>query len=225
VAASYGGSSSHAPSSGGLVQTVTPPGAPSTTALTSSLPTSTVGQPVTFTATVSGSSGTPTGTVAFIDGNTTLCAAVPLALVGTKAQAKCTTAALVAGAHPIVANYSGSAKHAASSGTLTQTVNAPKATSTTTLTSSLNPSVVGRSVMLTATVKAATGTPTGTVTIVDGAAALCTAPVALVAGVFKATCTTTGLKVGTHQLVARYAGDAKVAESYSATLAQLVKAK
>ena len=43
-----------------------------TTALVSSLNPSTVGQSVTFTATVTGASGTPTGTVTFKDGATTI---------------------------------------------------------------------------------------------------------------------------------------------------------
>src|SRR6185437_1505088 len=49
-----------------------------TVALASSANPSSAGQNVTFTATVSGSAGTPTGTVTFRDGTTSLCAAVAL---------------------------------------------------------------------------------------------------------------------------------------------------
>src|SRR5262249_18070752 len=48
------------------------------TALATSLDPSGFGQPVTFTATVTGNSGTPTGTVAFQDGSVRLASAVPL---------------------------------------------------------------------------------------------------------------------------------------------------
>src|SRR5205823_7209887 len=53
-----------------LTQTVNLVG--TSTAVTSSLNPSTVGQSVTFTATISRPSGTPSGTVTFKDGGTTL---------------------------------------------------------------------------------------------------------------------------------------------------------
>ena len=99
--------------------TVTGGNATSTT-LVSSLNPSTVGQAVTFTATVTSSAGTPTGTVTFTDGATVL-ATVPLS-GGTAAF---TTSSLAAGTHTITASYGGSAGFAAStSPALTQTVNA-----------------------------------------------------------------------------------------------------
>jgi Zn-dependent metalloprotease len=91
---------------------------PTTTTLTSSLNPSLVGQSVTFTATVSGSGGTPTGTVTFKDGATTLGSP---ALAG--GVATFTTSALTAGTHPITASYSGDANFSASaSPTFNQTV-------------------------------------------------------------------------------------------------------
>jgi Ca2+-binding RTX toxin-like protein len=97
--------------------------AASMTTLTSSPNPSTVGQPVTFTATVSAGSLTPTGSVAFTDGGAPIagCETVPL----TGAQAACTTATLVAGAHVIAAAYSGDDGLHPSSATLTQQVNTP----------------------------------------------------------------------------------------------------
>jgi Bacterial Ig-like domain (group 3)/IPTL-CTERM motif len=79
-----------------------------TTAVVSSLNPSVVGQAVTFTATVTGT--TPTGTVQFKDGAANLGAPVTLA-GGTAAF---TTSSLSAGTHSITAVYSGDADDASS---------------------------------------------------------------------------------------------------------------
>jgi uncharacterized repeat protein (TIGR01451 family) len=92
----------------------------STTTLVSSRNPSSYGDPVTFTATVSGSSGTPTGTVTFKDGATTL-GTVPL-VAGT---ASFTTSTLTTGVHTISAVYSGDATYGPSSASLQQAVNVP----------------------------------------------------------------------------------------------------
>lgn len=92
------------------------------TTLVSSAPVSQVGQPVTFTATVTaqGRAGTPTGTVTFRDGQQTL-GQVPL----VNGVAALTTAALAAGTHTIVAVYTGDAAFLPSSSPpLTQVVQA-----------------------------------------------------------------------------------------------------
>src|SRR5207237_5800791 len=96
----------------------------STTTVASSLNPSAVGQSVTFTATVSGGAGTPTGTVTFKDGATSL---ATNAL--TSVQATFTTSALSSGARSITAVYNGDGNYNSStSSTLTQTVS--KASST-----------------------------------------------------------------------------------------------
>jgi len=91
-----------------------------TTAVVSSLNPSLVGQSVTFTATVTGT--TPTGTVQFRDGGVSLGAPVALAGGGTAALS---TSALAAGTHSISAVYSGDADDATStSPAISQVVNA-----------------------------------------------------------------------------------------------------
>ena len=127
------------------------------------------------------------------------------------------------GSHNIVATYGGDAgNNGSTSSALTQTVN--KATSTAALASSANPSVVGSSVTFTATV---TGTaPTGSVAFTDGGSAIsgCNA-VALPAGATNsktATCSSTSLAVGSHNIVATYGGDAGNNGSTSTTLVQAV---
>jgi len=88
---------------------------------------STEGEAVTFTASVTGNAGTPTGTVSFKDGNTTL-ATIGL---GPSGHATLTTTALSAGTHSITAVYSGSASFSSSaSGALAQTVNQAATAST-----------------------------------------------------------------------------------------------
>jgi CSLREA domain-containing protein len=90
--------------------------AASATSVSSSANPSAVGQGVTFTATVSSTAGTPTGTVAFKDGGTAIptCGSVALA----SGQATCTTSALSPGAHTLTADYSGDSNFSPSSGTL-----------------------------------------------------------------------------------------------------------
>ncbi len=95
----------------------------SATALISSANPSTSGQPVTFTATVTSSAGTPTGNVTFSSDGTPL---------GTTAlasgQATLTTSALPVGTHTIAAGYTGDANFLTSDTTLTQTINNPTTT-------------------------------------------------------------------------------------------------
>jgi hypothetical protein len=91
------------------------------TTLTSSANPSLIGQPVTFTATLTPTGmGGPTGTVTFFDNGT------PLGTVALNAaqQAAFTTQTLTAGAHTITATYNGDASFATSTGMLTQTVTA-----------------------------------------------------------------------------------------------------
>jgi hypothetical protein len=78
--------------------------ATTTTALGSSANPSIFGQSVTFTATVSSTaSGTPTGTVTFSDGSTTL----GTETLNGSAQATFTTSSLTVGSHSVRAQYSG----------------------------------------------------------------------------------------------------------------------
>jgi hypothetical protein len=121
IKATYSGNSTYAGSSGTVTQTVNAD--PSTTTLASSKNPSTVGQAVTFTATI-GPAGppVPTGTVAFTSNGTTItgCSAVTVTALRTAA---CTTSTLAKGTDTIKATYSGNSTYAGSSGTVTQTVN------------------------------------------------------------------------------------------------------
>jgi Bacterial Ig-like domain (group 3)/FG-GAP-like repeat len=182
------------------------------TALTSSQNPANYGQSVTFTATVSAASGTPTGTVIFYDGSTSL-GSVTLA----GGSASFITSKLTAGSHPIIAKYQGTNMYVASaSPVLTQVVNG--VSTSTTLVSSLNPSNYGQEVTVTASVGSSSGTPTGTVIFYDGSTAL--GSVTLAKG--SASFSTSSLGAGSHSMTAAYQGTTKFAASTSAVLSQIV---
>jgi Protein kinase domain/Bacterial Ig-like domain (group 3)/IPT/TIG domain len=221
ITASYSGDGNDtASTSAALTQTVNQ--AATTTALSSSANPSTAGQSVTFTATVTANSpgaGTPTGKVAFYAGGQ-LIGTAPLNGSGV---ATFSTSALKAGTYTITASYGGNFA-ASTSAALTQTVN--QAATTTALSSSANPSVVGQSVTFTATVRVnppGGGTPAGTVAFSDGGTAIsgCGAqPVD--AGTGTATCTVTYPSPGSHSITASYGGDGNDTASTSAALTQTV---
>jgi hypothetical protein len=85
---------------------------------------STYGQSVTFTSTVTSTSGTPTGGVTFYDGGSCTAPGSTLASASLNSgSASFSTAALTAGAHTILACYNPTGIYIASSGTATQQVN------------------------------------------------------------------------------------------------------
>jgi len=189
------------------------------TALSSSINPSVNGQSVTFTATVTAAapgSGTPTGSVTFMDGSTALGSAT---LGSGKASFK--TTSLAVGSQAITAVYGGDGNFTTSTSTaLTQTVQ--EDATATKLTSSVNPSVFGQSVTFTATVEAASpgsGTPSGTVTFYDGSTAIGVGTLGL-GNPDAATFTTVSLSVGAHAITAVYGGDGNFSTSTSTAINQ-----
>ena len=119
VAATFSGTADFLGSTGTLTQTVVR-AAPSTDLVADVNP-STYGDLVTFTATVGGAVGTPSGTVTFQSDGTTIpgCDLQPL----TGGVATCATDDLGAGTHSVTADYSGDDRYAASSAApLTQVI-------------------------------------------------------------------------------------------------------
>ncbi|HET6572808.1 MAG TPA: Ig-like domain repeat protein [Fimbriiglobus sp.] len=185
-------------------------GAATATALTSVVPTpSTYGQAVTFTATVTTATGTPTGTVSFLNG-TVVIGTAPLADVGGKQVATLVTAPtqLAAGAYSLTARYEGEAGKFASSTSappVAHTVN--KAATATTLTAAPpNPVLVGTGVTLTATV-AGPGVPAGFVAFFKGVDLLGQTKLSDAGGQQKAAfaANTTGWAAGDYAITAKYA--------------------
>jgi hypothetical protein len=185
-----------------------------TTTVSSSPNPSSYGQAVVLTAGVTSFFGPPPdgATVTFMKGTAVLGTAI---LSG--GSANFTTSTLKAGTNAIKAVYSGDVNFVGStSKAVKQVVN--KATTTTALASSQNPSNAGQSVTFTAGVTPQFGgTVTGKVTFYDGATVLKT--VAVSGGV--AQFTTSTLTSGTHTITATYNGSANFMGS-SASLTQTV---
>ncbi len=189
---------------------------PTTTTLKSSLNPSSYGQTVTFTASVTSSSGTPTGTVNFYDGLTSIGSATL-----SSGSAAISVSSLAAGSHSITAAYQGSSTFAPStSAALTQVVNG--VATATTLASSPNPSVSGQSVTFTAAVTSSSGTPTGTVVFTDTSTSTTLGSASLVSGT--ASISISSLTTGTHAITAAYQGSGNFAPSTSIPLSQTVNA-
>jgi hypothetical protein len=184
-----------------------------------------LGTPVTFTATVTGAGGGPApvgGTVSFTQGvggpAVPGCSAVTL-----PAPAQCVTSGLTVGAHAnIVATYNGGGdvSYTNDDSPLLSLAITPAAPTVTLAAVPAASAQLGGSAVFTASVTGVAGTPpSGTVNFTDGAAGPtivgCTAqPVA--SG--SAQCTTTGLGLGSHTIVANYSGDTNYLAG-SATLA------
>ena len=202
-----------------------------TTALTSSPNPSVLGGTVVFTATVARSSGTgtPTGTVNFYKCASAANCSSPASLgSGTLHSGRATysTSGLLVGSTYVEAVYEGVTGFfsASTSNIVTQVVTAPIAT-TTVLSSSPNPSGLGKPVTLTATVtkSSGSGNPTGTVSFYSGTPSGFHSPVGtatLNSG--KATFTTSGLPAGTDSLYGLYSGDTNFSGSTSPVISELV---
>jgi hypothetical protein len=182
----------------------------STTALSASSTTLTLGQSVTFTASVTPAAAT--GSVQFLYGATVLATANV-----ANGSAAFSTSSLAVGSRSITAVYNGDGNDAgSSSAALTVTVN--KLNTATALTSSRNPAIAGQNVTFTATVSPASAT--GSVQFLDGSTVLGT--VSLSGG--SAAFSTLSLAVGSHSITAVYGGDGNDTGSTSKALTETVNA-
>ncbi len=210
ITATYSGDSKFGASTGTVVEVVNK--VATTTTVASANNPSVFGSRVTLSATVTSSNpkaGTPTGSVSFNDGATSLGSVV----VGGDGTANFPTSVLTAGTHSITATYVGDTNFSASTSSAISQVVSPT-TSSITLTSSRNPAGLGAPVTFTATVTTpTTGAATGNVNFIDGATTIATI---MLSPTGVATFTTTTLSAGTHSITAMYVGDANVNGSTSA---------
>ena len=214
ITAAYSGDSNFTGSSSGVVSQVVTK-ASTATVVASSLNPAFVTQTITYTATVTSQyGGMVSGSVVFKSGGASLGSATLV-----NGQASVNASFSTSGNRSITATYVGDANNTGStSPALKQVVN--KFTTSTSVTSSLNPSLVGQSVTFTATVSSAYGAiPDGEmVTFKDHSATLSTAT--LSGGM--ATLSISTLAAGSHSITVTYAGDTLFAGSVSAVLAQVV---
>jgi Bacterial Ig-like domain (group 3) len=166
------------------------------------------------TATMTGPSGTPTGTVTVTNGSTPVCA---FALTDGAGQCAPGAASLPAGTHRLTATYSGDPAYASFARAVPPFTIA-KASTRTALTLSTGRVSYGHETAERLAVKVTAAfdtTATGRVTIKTGKTTLCT--VYLRAGVAHCTLTARQLKPGTRNLTAVYAGGRDYQSSASAT--------
>jgi Bacterial Ig-like domain (group 3)/FG-GAP-like repeat/FG-GAP repeat len=176
-----------------------------TSTVLSSAPPSAYGQAVTFTAKITPNpAGTVTGHVTFKFSTGT---SIKVAVANNVASY--TETLLPTGTKSVTAYYSGDSNYGGSaSNTVSQLVT--KASTTTVLSSSLNPSTYGQSVTFTATVSPEyAGTPTGRITFKFGTKVL--GAVTLSGGT--ATYTTSTLPKGSDVITAGYSGSANFTTS------------
>jgi parallel beta-helix repeat protein len=225
ITAVYSGDPSFATStSASLTQTVSAPvvlPVDTATSLSSSSNPAVFGAPVTFTATVAGvssSTHTLTGNVTLMDGSSVL----GVAAVDDSGHATFTLSSLSIGGHSLTAVYSGDANfNASTSSSLSESIS--MVSTSTTLSSSTNPSLVGNAITFTATVAA--GLPfapiSGTITFTDGATVLATVSLDSTG---HASLTVSSLTVGAHPISASYSGDSTFTASASPALNQSILA-
>lgn len=214
ITAVYAGDTYNGAGTSNAVPQVVKPAATATTLIATPTP-GIAGGPIMLTATITVTQGvsTPTGTVTFTNGATNLGSAK----VGANETATLTVM-FPPGSESIVATYSGDTNDMGSASApdlLTVLI----ATTTSTVSSSANPSVVLASVTFSVKVTSNGGIPTGTVTFsADGAAI----GVGTLDATGAATVSDANLTVGSHSITAAYGGDTNDAPSTSTALTQVV---
>jgi hypothetical protein len=169
--------------------------------------------PITFTATVTGNGGAPTGSVNFLaNGNV-----IGAGTLNTSGTATFATSTLAAGTYAVTASYTGDANDAGST-SLPVSLTVSLATTATAITVAPNPALVGAAVTITARVTGNGGTPTGSVNFIANGTTLASA--ILTAGT--ASFTTSTLSPGTYSITASYQGDAADSPSTSTAISETV---
>ncbi len=194
---------------------------PASTTLAVAPATGTYGGTVNLSATLTaGAAGVSGKSISFtLNGNSVGSATTDGS--GVASLSNVSLAGINAGTYPtgVGASFAGDVDYIAAGGTAALTVN--QATTTTALTSDVNPSTLGQTVTFTATVTSAGGTPTGAVNFKEGASTLGSGTLN---GSGVATFSTSTLAGGSHDITAEYVGDTNFGGSTSDTLTQQVDA-
>ncbi len=227
IVAAYGSDTNYTTSSGFLTQKVNTAGGTMGLSSSSASNTSTINQAVTFTASISPSTGNTnvplSGSVTFTDtpqggSATTICANV--AVSPATEMAACTTSSLALGTYNITATYSNDPSYSFNPASLTQTVN--KASTSVVVTNPTDPSTVNQAVTFTATI---TPNPSGSVALsgnvtfsdvftpsggtAQPSTVICPAAIVSVAvnGTGTVMCADSTLGLGSHAITATYGND------------------
>ena len=217
ITTSYGGNSTFATSVSSAVTVTVKPPVPTTTTLTASPVTVTPGSNVLFTVSVAGSGGTPSGNFTILEGNIILYTGV----LDNDGQAFFSITSLAIGNHLITTSYAGDATFATSTSAAVSVVVKNLTTTTTVLNASNFSPTVGTAVTITSNTTGTGAAVTGTVSFKEGSTVLGTGTID---GNGNASITTSTLTVGTHSILATFAGSATFSTSTSATITITVKA-
>jgi uncharacterized repeat protein (TIGR03803 family) len=195
----------------------------STTKLSVSPTSLSVGQPATLKATVTGSGSTPTGSVTFAADGATL---ATVNLASGVASLTASSNGLPPATYPVIATYSGSSSYSGSASSATNVTLSKAPTSTAlsvTPTSVTPPATVTLKATVKRTASGATGTPTGSVTFyADGSVALATVNLNS-SGVASLTASSNGYPAANYTITAKYSGDTYDTTSTSSGVTVTVK--
>ena len=193
ITVTYAGDTNNLGSTGTLTQSI---GNGSSSTVIAGPVTAAPGQSVTFTVTVTGAGTSPAGLVSLQDNGSTI-ATNNL----TSGQAQFTTT-FTAGPHSIAVVYAGGGGTTGSTSN-TISLSVVKVATTTSVTASANPAIIGSPVTFTATVTGSADSPTQSVNFFDGATNIGSGSVS--GG--HASFTTSSLGGGGHTITAQYIGD------------------
>jgi hypothetical protein len=178
---------------------------------------------ITFTATVSGTTGTPMGTVDFFDQKTgSNLDSVPYTLDSSGVASITVQGALPQGGNSIIAKYNGDPTYAAQD-SAALTVNIQPSTTTSTVTPATTTPKVNTAFNVTVTIAVGTPpagavAPTGNVTLTLDGANYAVSAVTTSSGTTSASFSVTVTSSGSHNLQAIYAGDSNFSTSTSTSV-------
>jgi hypothetical protein len=203
IVATYSGDTDDAGSTASLLQTLGQ--IPTQIAVTSTTPNLVYGQSAVVVATITpavSAAASPGGSITFFDGTTPLGTGA-VSTVGGVASANLEAAGLVEGPHFLTATYSGDPTYATSTSVTPFVIDTAEAATTVTVTSASVMSVVGQTVVFTASIDSSTPGETGTIQFDDDGSLI---GIGAVSG-GQATFETSSLALGTHPITAIYEGD------------------
>jgi hypothetical protein len=212
--ATYGGDSNDSSSATSSSSSVVVGQDSSASSITETTPNPVVGQPITVDVSVGANSpgaGTPTGSVTVSDGGSQSCVASLSDGAGS-----CEITETAPGPYGFSASYGGDANYTSSSTSSNTDVTVGQDATATAVTNTASGFVVGEPITVDVSVGANTpgeGTPTGSVTVSDGASHSCVATLSSGAG----NCEITETSAGPYGFTAGYGGDANDASSSTST--------
>ena len=224
ITASYGGVSSTYQASSNVA---TVPLSKASVTITGQPVTIAIGQAGSVTITVAGSNTTlaaPTGTLSYSilnSSGTSVSSGTPALAAGSSSSTASIAipSTLASGTYTINVTYSGDSNYLATSTATAIQFTIGQATPTIGLTSTVNPAMATIAVTFTASVASSSGTPTGTVSFLDGTTPLGAMTLSGGAAAF----TTSSLAAGTHTITAVYAGDANFAAVTSSPVIEVIQ--